>query len=362
MCLWPGMGTVTKALLPAMLSFSLPLALVLVYVVHGRLAYSNWRVAYCVVGTMYPSRGKYKRAFVSLMVFAYGSLASVATKLVTPLEVASYGTRQALTGDAWAHQWYFWLGVTWFGLSALWAPLFFAWGMAQLRARTMGVDEFAWGMAFPVPVLAWRAVRRAIRGHSVRRSGESRKNAAQMFARPASPYRPERWGWDSVMMGRRLLFVLPSLVMWKTPVGRAFAYVLLTLVLFVVHEYQRPFRHALLNKVETASLSALSVLCVSNVLSAYWRSHGLAVDAPLDVVHQVAAWMLRAVASVSVCVVLLRARAPTLLERTGRQGIGGLSVQLSKLSRESGLDGLPPTRSGLSSPLLAEADERVGTP
>lgn len=190
-CLWPGMGTVTKAMLPAMLSLSA--VLILVYAAHLQLASSGLSFVRRAVGTLVPSRGRYKRAFVSLMVFAYGALASVATKLVTPLEVASYGRRQALTGDVWGQEWYFWVGAAWLCTSTLWAPLYFAWGMAHQRARTMDMDEFAWGVVFPIPVVAWRAVRHAAKCRAGLRSTESRKGARTMFTLLSAPYRDGRW-------------------------------------------------------------------------------------------------------------------------------------------------------------------------
>lgn len=358
-CLWPNMGTVSKALFPGVVSFSLPLVMALVYWAHGRLTASGWTV----VRPSFPSRGRYKRAFVSLMVFAYGTLASVATRLVTPLAVASYGTFQALTGEPWAEQWHFWLGAVWLGLSTLAAPFFFLWGMAHLRALTMGVNEFAWGVVFPVPVLAWRGLRRLVYGHGSWRSMESRKNATLMFSLLCAPYREDRWGWDSVMMGRRLLFVLPSLAMYGTPVGRAYSYLVLAVTSFAVHDRQHPFRYAVLNKVETASLYSLVLLCGSNLLSAYQRSHGVAVDTPLDVVGQMSTWMLRAVAAFSGCVVVLRLRGIEF--GRARKGVSGMKLQLRRFSRRSGSGGSGRARrklrgssrlSTLASPLLMRAD------
>lgn len=304
-CLWPGMRTVTKASLPVMLSCSLPVMLVAVYLVHSQLAMSG-RLARCTVGGMAPSRSRYKRAFVSLMVFAYGALASAATKLVTPLEVEGHGTRQALTGDEWAREWYIWAGAAWLSASTLWAPLFFAWGMGHQRARTMSMEEFAWGVVLPIPVAAWRGVRHAVFGHEVWRSAELRKGAWTTFTLLSAPYREGRWWWDAVMMGRRLAFVLPSLVLSKTPVGRGFAYVVLSVSFLALHDRQLPFQDPLLNRVETASLSALTLLCASNLLSADHQSHGLAADLALSVVHQSTTWLLWAVVAASAYVIMHR--------------------------------------------------------
>lgn len=307
-CLWPGMGTVAKAMLPAMLSFSLPVVLVATFLAHSQLTLSGRFLARRTAGSMAPSRGRYKRAFVSLMVFAYGALASVATKLVMPLEVSGYGTRQALTGDVWAQKWYFWVGAAWLVSSTLWVPLFFAWGLAHQRARTMGVDEFAWGVVFPAPVATWRAVRRAVRGHAMPRSAESRKDAWTMFVLLSAAYRGERWWWDAVMLARRLAFVFPSLVLSKTPMGRSFVYVILSLASLVLHERQLPFRDSALNKVETASLSALNLLCVSHLLSAYQRTHGLGMNSLQHAAHTAVSWLFPAVAAAAFGVLALRGR------------------------------------------------------
>lgn len=110
------------------------------------------------------------------------------------------------------------------------------------------------------------------------------------------------------MMGRRLVFVLPSLMLSKTPVGRGFAYIIMSVGALVLHAHQLPFQDPFLNKVENASLSALNILCASNLLSMALRSHGIAMDTSLTAVHTLTSWLLLAVVAVAMCVLLLRWR------------------------------------------------------
>lgn len=204
------------------------------------------------------------------------------------------------------------MGVTWLACSTIWAPAFYAWGMAQLRAHTMSVEAFALGVVFPGPLIAGRALRRAL-GHAPSRSAWACKEARTAFSLLATPYQRGKWWWDAMMMGRRLAFVLPSLVLWRNPVGRAFAYVVLSSSSLVIHVWQLPFQSPMLNKVETAALYILTLICASSLLSAYQRFHGLLLDTPLELIHSATSWLLTAVPVVSISVLALRSRVRSRL-------------------------------------------------
>lgn len=305
-CLWPEMGTVTKALLGAGLSALLPFVLLLVYAVHLRLALSRSPLASRLVSVRaMPTRGLYVRAFVGLMHAAYGTLVDTAVRLVAPIHIDTYGKRQALTGMPLVSTWHFWLGVVWLGTSATWAPLFAFWGLAHLRAGTMTVVEYAWGIVFPLPLLVWRVVQPYVRGRAWR-PPETRRRARVSFARLTRPYRKGAWYWDAVLMARRALFATLYLVIPNSYLHRAFGYLVLSALYLATHAHMRPFASAALNKVASVGLSGLIFVSGASLVTAYQRTNGSPIDVDTGNLHAAASWLLYLVPVLCAFLVVVR--------------------------------------------------------
>lgn len=266
-CLWPRMGAVAKSAVPAFMSGLLPTALLLTFGCHVAM----YRGGY---STSAPSRAQYWKAFVSMMFAVYGSSMATAIRIATPLPVETYTRVQALTGGAWMRSPDQWGAVLWLSLSTLWAPMFAARGLAQLRTGAQTAKEFAVGVVLPVPLLVYRWAQRCWhrRGTAIRPTPRSQLSQ-RLYSVLVAPYRPAYWYWDAVMMWRRLWFGLLLLVS-PSILFRGMAYVATSITLLAIHVHTKPFRSPAVNKVETSALVALTAMSLSSLLEAYHVAYG----------------------------------------------------------------------------------------
>lgn len=358
-CAWPGMTAVGKAALPGLLTALFPIFLLLAFALHTRFALSSSPIARKLVAAdNFPSRSRYTIAAISIVTLSYGALASSATKIVLPLAIDGYGTRQALSGAPFATTWDFWVAAGWLFFSSLASPFFVVWGLNNLHAGTLTVGEYVTGIVFPIAVVIKHLAKRFQGDDPTCHRKETIDKSRGFYWVLTAPFTPRCWAWDAVMMGRRLAFVLATIVFNEQVRLRHFCFLLLAILSLALHLQLLPFASQRLNWLETMSLFTLCIVCISSLISSYTRFYDLEDDTLHSTCQLIASACLYVVFAATIVLLIWRWRRPPLQERahavaSSRLSYRDILASASDSSRPSSME-MRPT---LHLPLLPRGED-----
>lgn len=94
-------------------------------------------------------------------------------------------------------------------------------------------------------------------------------------------YSHRAWYWQSLVLLRRAVFVLVSVVLLQSPAHRYLAFTLLNFVSLLLHQFVHPFADARTNHLETGAYALLVI--VSAILTGYQAPYPVSVQVALVV-------------------------------------------------------------------------------
>lgn len=279
LCLWPGLSARMKTSLPLFLNAVAIATLGAVYLAHKALF---------VLGKTYvpPLPARYRRALVALLLAGYGAIADVCMKLLAWVEVDEV-PYQALTGDRWMQTSDQWFAAVWLVLSVVPMPFWTVYGLALLRDGSLTDVFYGWGIVFPLP--AWVV---SLWYRRAQRTEADRSAAHTMWKNRTSPFRPQFWYWDGVLLAQRLSFNLLSLMFSFNILLRAFMMAVFSAAFYFTHVHTKAFCSSRTNRVQSLAMAGLATICATTMASAYTLEHGHEVTSDIRHLHTAVSWGL----------------------------------------------------------------------
>jgi len=211
-----------------------------------------------------PNPRAYMTTFLTIVLVMYSSIGEASINLFAPLVIPSYSTRLAIDANYdWMGTWWQWAALLWFLTSTLPAPLGYLRGFSLLQKHHIGPWHFAAYVLSPLAAEAAMRMRRRMP------SSAQRPAVRHLLHMLGDQYREELPWWDGVVLGRRLLFVLASLVFVGNPQRKLLSMGLLSVLYAISHVSIKPYRSWRASMLETVSLAGL---CASSMINLHYAT------------------------------------------------------------------------------------------
>ena len=274
-CPFVGLTAVTKELLLSGTVFLTMAVIALVYVVHSFINVLRRKEK--------PHLLHYLAVFMEVLLLGYERLAETSLKL---MHCVSIGPRKWIFIDANVPcmQWWQYILLAYIVVFVVPFMVVLYCGSSKLYKASISATEFLAACVLPLPFLIYWAYKekRKRRGDESDREPAVNRDVLEILHGPfRKPQRDDKGTlyWESVLIGRR--FVLLTCQAFITNLMlRMFCMVSACFLITIHHILKNPYRDPLANKVETLSLSALSMIAVINLAKATLMSFGTAIDGP----------------------------------------------------------------------------------
>lgn len=274
-CPFVGLTAVTKELLLSGTVFLTMAVIALVYVAHSFINVLRRKEK--------PHLLHYLAVFMEVLLLGYERLAETSLKL---MHCVSIGPRKWIFIDANVPcmQWWQYILLTYIVVFVVPFMVVLYCGSSKLYKASISATEFLAACVLPLPFLIYWAYKeeRKRRGDESGREPAVNRDVLEILHGPFRKPQADDKGtlyWESVLIGRR--FVLLACQAFITNLMlRMFCMVSACFLITIHHVFKNPYRDPLANKVETLSLSALSMIAVINLAKATLMSFGTAIDGP----------------------------------------------------------------------------------
>ena len=270
-CPFPGLTVVTKQLFSAYQVFGTSLMVGVLYSLH--------RGAQRCRGKEAPSFSPYMAGILQTMLLGYKTLASVSFNLLRCVPIGSE-KRLFLDGNLVCFLWWQYILIAL--VFAFFVPFVFVlfWACYKLHNGSLSVAKFLLACCFPLPFLLYWLIlfllcikRNAAHVDSATRKMSKRSVEMTLFGCFKTPSEGSTLslGWESVMIGRRLILILFKTFV-SDPMPRLLIMSFLCVLFLLHHAISQPFRDITANNLETISLLSLVLLGMANMFFASFVS------------------------------------------------------------------------------------------
>ena len=284
-CPFVGLTAVTKELLLSGTVFLTMAVIALAYVVHSFINILRQKEK--------PHLLHYLAVFMEVLLLGYERLAETSLKL---MHCVSIGPRKWLFIDANVScmQWWQYLLLAYIVVFVVPLMVVLYCGSSKLYKASISATEFIAACVLPLPFLIYWAYKdeRKRRGEESGTEPVVNRDVLEILHGPFRKPKGDDKGtlyWESILIGRR--FVLLACQAFITNMMlRMVCMVSICFLITIHHILKNPYRDPLANKVETLSLSALSMIAVINLAKATLMSFCTAIDGPVTPYLEVLDW------------------------------------------------------------------------
>ena len=219
-------------------------------------------------------------SILRLVLISYAGFTVTCFSLLSCVQLGHFGKRLFIDGSVQCYQ--SWQIVIIFVVSCWIAPFpLTIYASSQLlHVNMLSAQQFILCLLFPIPTIFYwlhlccKNTKKELEFVEV--LGEDAQNILQILEGPfrkrnvrdKDKYRAYRLPWESIYIGRRLVFIFIKTFVINTFLRLSL--MLLCAVIFLVHHVQiKPFSSNMLNNIETVSLMMLSTIGFLNLIPAY---------------------------------------------------------------------------------------------